>query len=328
MNNQLSVLVPFFSTNTSETSEEDDIFYEDKGTLEEILLLGPKVPIAPLISKEKDHIPKICIELVHLHATRDHLVLLDPMLLNIQESEELALRESVEETISHFLGSDGEFSSKRWIFPANNFEDLKTHTPSQANGLNIDIWMPKDVLFPGLAKQWRKLQNEIQMIWHDHPINEARLHRGELSINSVWIYGQGTTADINQHSMLKSVNRIFSNHYLGNTLDHRIQSLSDFEPLIENENHDFVFAQDLSSFEWEQHWNSWTQDLMNENFVKIRLLKVSGKDIYEHNLTSQSFKSNFFTKLFQSKKNHSKIPSWQDYSKNIHWNHIGSVECN
>ena len=38
MNNQLSVLVPFFSTNTSETSEEDDIFYEDKGTLEEILL--------------------------------------------------------------------------------------------------------------------------------------------------------------------------------------------------------------------------------------------------------------------------------------------------
>ena len=67
---------------------------------------------------------------------------------------------------------------------------------------------------------------------------------------------------------------------------------------------------------------------MNENFVKIRLLKVSGKDIYEHNLTSQSFKSNFFTKLFQSKKNHSKIPSWQDYYKNIHWNHIGSVECN
>jgi len=328
MNNQLSVLVPFFSTNTSDTFEEDDIFYEDKGTLEEILLLGSKVPIAPLFSKQKDLIPKICIELVHLHATRDHLVLLDPRLLNIEESEALALRESVQETILHFLGHEGEFLSSRWIFPANNFRDLNTHTPSQANGLNIDIWMPKDTLTPGLAKHWRKLQNEIQMIWHDHPINEARLHRGELSINSVWIYGHGTVADIQQHSMLKSVNRIFSNHYLGNTLDHRVQSISNFEPSRNNENHDFVFAQDLSSSEWEQNWNSWTQNLLNENLKKIQLLKVSGKDIYEHNLTSQSFKTNFFSKLFQNKKNHSTIPSWQDYSKNIPWNHIGSVECN
>ena len=326
MNKQLSVVIPYFSSNSSENSEEDDIFFEGGGTPEEILILGPKVPIASILSRQKNTIPKMCIELVHLHATRDHLVLMDPKLLNIQASEELALRESVSETIDHFLGTVGEYSSHRWIFPANTFIDLQTHSPSQANGLNIDIWMPKDTKTEGVAKHWRKLQNEIQMIWHDHPINEARLNRGELPINSVWIYGLGSLEDVSQDPLLHGARRIFSNHYLGSALDSRIHTISDFQVSDPIHEHDFLFAQDLSTSEWDRCWNACVELLFNQTVSKIQLLKMHGKIIDEHTLTLQSIQSNLFTKLFLSKKTlKQRLSVWQDYSKNIRWTHLKSI---
>jgi hypothetical protein len=31
--------------------------------------------------------------------------------------------------------------------------------------------------------------NEIQMVWHEHPVNIARAERGEVPINSLWLFG-------------------------------------------------------------------------------------------------------------------------------------------
>jgi hypothetical protein len=319
MNHQLSVVIPSFTSNSSADSAKDDVFFEERGTLEEILLLGPKVPLASVLSKQNNATQKICLELVHLHATRDHIVLIDPRILNIKADEALALRESVQETIEHFLGNDGEFSDQRWIFPAGSFEDVLTHSPSQANGLNIDIWLPKDKNTPGIAKHWRKLQNEIQMVWHNHPVNEARLLRGELSINSVWLYGIGSREDVAQHPLLHSVDRIFSNHYLGSALDPRIQGLSKDSFAESSTRHDFIFAHDMSSSDWENYWHSLIEDLFKERIATIQLLQVFGQQIKEHVITSQTFKSNFLVKLFSRSKNQSKVPAWEDYSTKIHW---------
>jgi len=41
-----------------------------------------------------------------------------------------------------------------------------------------------------------KLQNEIQMAWHEHPINEARENRRQLTVNSVWFHAQGVRTDV------------------------------------------------------------------------------------------------------------------------------------
>jgi hypothetical protein len=37
-----------------------------------------------------------------------------------------------------------------------------------------------------------KLQNEVQMAWFEHPLNEAREARGLPAINSIWLHAQGT----------------------------------------------------------------------------------------------------------------------------------------
>ncbi|MFX8047684.1 hypothetical protein ABTK64_20425, partial [Acinetobacter baumannii] len=63
--------------------------------------------------------------------------------------------------------------------------------PQRATGHNIDIWMHKGEQ----ERAWRKFQNEIQMTWYDHPVNQAREARGLLPVNSVWLFGQGALLD-------------------------------------------------------------------------------------------------------------------------------------
>jgi len=317
MNNQLSFLIPEFSSDSSELNESDDSIFEQKGTFEEILLLGNNVPIAAKLSGLSDGPHQICLELIHLHATRDHVVLMNPSLLQITPEEEIALRTSVKETLEHFLGSEGEFYPHRWIYPAEEFAQLLTHSPSLASGLNIDIWMPKDICTEGLAKKWRRLQNEIQMIWHDHPINEARLARGELSINSVWLYGGGSSADIAPHPLLNNVHRIFSDHHLGSALDDRIIVLS-LEQLIPSPNqHHFVFAQDLKLSYWEDYWNKCVVAFQQKTLDQMTLYRFHQGKLQHHALHHHEFQLGFFQKLFNQNKK--LFPSWVEYAQKIHW---------
>jgi hypothetical protein len=39
------------------------------------------------------------------------------------------------------------------------------------------------------------LLNEVQMVLHEHPVNEAREARGEPAVNSVWLWGGGRAPD-------------------------------------------------------------------------------------------------------------------------------------
>jgi hypothetical protein len=49
--------------------------------------------------------------------------------------------------------------------------------------------------------QWHALMNEIQMLLHEHPINEARESRGAAVINGVWLWGGGRLAPARQERL-------------------------------------------------------------------------------------------------------------------------------
>ncbi len=317
MSTKISFLIPEFPQ-PEVSLEVDDSFYEQKGTLEEILLLGEDVPVAAKLSQKTDSHARICLELVHLHATRDHIVLMDPRMMRVKPEEELSLRQSVTETLQHFLGDQGQFSSERWIYPAGPFSALKTHTPRHAMGLNVDIWMPKDLGTPGLAKKWRQLQNEIQMIWHDHPVNEARQASGQLSINSVWLYGVGQSGMIQPHPILDDVTKIHSQHPL--QLDHRMVALDVTQLSSRANEHHFVFAQDLSLNDWVSLWTKSITLLEENNIEIIHLLRKYQGQLQWHALTKASLKMSMWRKLFSSRNPiKSKFNDWMEYSKNLHW---------
>ena len=38
---------------------------------------------------------------------------------------------------------------------------------------------------------WRGILNEIQMLLHEHPLNQVREERGDLALNGIWFWGGG-----------------------------------------------------------------------------------------------------------------------------------------
>jgi hypothetical protein len=54
-------------------------------------------------------------------------------------------------------------------------------------GRNVDAWLGSDPA----ARRVRRLQAEVQMLLHSHPLNEARESRGLLPVNSFWLSGCG-----------------------------------------------------------------------------------------------------------------------------------------
>lgn len=128
---------------------------------------------------------------VHLHIARDHLVLTDPQQLQLTEEDARSLFDIVQplfaETGQTLLYGDAQ----TWFLRADELQALQTSTPSAACGHNIDIWMPKGTK----ERDWRRLQNEVQMHWHAHPTNEAREMRGLKPVNSVWLWGATSSSN-------------------------------------------------------------------------------------------------------------------------------------
>ena len=56
-------------------------------------------------------------------------------------------------------------------------------------GRNVDRWLG-ETRSP-IGRRIRRLQSEAQLVFHAHPVNEAREARGEPVVNSFWLSGCG-----------------------------------------------------------------------------------------------------------------------------------------
>ncbi|NYE60389.1 hypothetical protein FHW58_001541 [Duganella sp. 1224] len=72
-----------------------------------------------------------------------------------------------------------------WFLRADDWAGLSTASPDAATTQSMGDWLPEGEH----ARAFRKLQNEVQMLWHEHPINEARQARGLQPVNSCWLWG-------------------------------------------------------------------------------------------------------------------------------------------
>ena len=203
---------------------EDDQAIGDrpiKGLPHERFLLGNLVPLAPvLLLGQTSQVVNpseviACLQPVHLHATRDHLILMGQNQIDLTQTESAELLKAalpyLEEDFQDSILFQGQHY---WFVPAGPFTNLESYSIEQAHGRNIDWWMPRDTNEEGLAKRWRKLQNEIQMLWHISPVNEEREQRGIPSINSLWISGIGKLSDVQAPQAVQQSKHLYGSHPL------------------------------------------------------------------------------------------------------------------
>jgi hypothetical protein len=125
---------------------------------------------------------------VHLQLMRDRVILVDSnaFTLSRDEADQLA------DALNRHFQSDGmifyPLLPERWYVRLAAPADMRTHALADAAGKHIDAFLPA-----GLdGMRWHTLINEIQMLLHNHPVNEAREARGDVPVNGVWLWGGGT----------------------------------------------------------------------------------------------------------------------------------------
>ena len=123
---------------------------------------------------------------VHLQVMRDRIVLAGSDVLSLSCEEANALADAISQ---HFGGelNPQPLHPQRWYLQFQEAPQLTTTPLSVAVGRDIDPLLPQG----GDALRFRTRLNELQMLLHGHPVNLAREARGELPVNSLWLWGGG-----------------------------------------------------------------------------------------------------------------------------------------
>lgn len=129
----------------------------------------------------------IRIDPVHLAADAGGVRLMYGAPLAIDEAESDALTT----WLSAQLDAPVHAAGARYWYTAHPQPDAELHPLDTALGTRIGPYQPHGA--GGSAM--RKWLNEVQMLLHQHPVNQRRTDHGEPAINSVWPWGAGALPD-------------------------------------------------------------------------------------------------------------------------------------
>lgn len=126
-----------------------------------------------------------------LHIGLDHLVLMPAASIGLSAEESDALLEASQAWLAGEPIRITSVTAGLWqlteLEPSRTrFDEMRGASSRQACGRNIDIWLPKGPA----ARGWRRLANELQMLWHQHPVNLRRSEAGLPVINGLWFEGR------------------------------------------------------------------------------------------------------------------------------------------
>lgn len=130
--------------------------------------------------------PRWSLRPAHVQVGYDQVRLSDPSDLALDASDAGELAATIAPLFADAGYTLGVVSPERWFFTAERAPELQASPWTLACGRNIEPYMPGG---PG-ARQWRRLLNEVQMHWHDHPANARREAVGRAVVNMLWLDGR------------------------------------------------------------------------------------------------------------------------------------------
>ena len=123
----------------------------------------------------------------HWHVGTDQVSLMNPQALALDEAASRACFDAVNDLFTSEGFALHWAAPLRWYATHDSLASMRCASLDRVVGRNVDGWLGKDLA----ARRIRRLQSEVQMRLYTHPLNDERLARGLLAINSIWISGCG-----------------------------------------------------------------------------------------------------------------------------------------
>jgi hypothetical protein len=124
---------------------------------------------------------------VHWRVGAESIHLTDPRTLALDEAASRALFDAVRPLFESEGFTLAWVAPLRWYASHAELATLRCASLDRVIGRNVDRWLPAQ----REARRVRRLQSEVQMLLHTHPINAAREAAGALPVNSFWLSGCG-----------------------------------------------------------------------------------------------------------------------------------------
>ena len=206
---------------------------------------------------------------VHLRLQRDQMLLMPNLEISADEAGQLCTSLN-----AHFAGQGMEFFAPhplRWYVRLNALPDIETVPLSQVYGRAVQGLLPKGKD----ALHWHQVFNEIQMLLFAHPLNEARETRGQLTVNSVWLWGGGLEAP---------------------SLSANYDYINSDEVLVKM----FAAAANITFVEWQAQWRE-TENAANQLLVWTGLHSaLQSGDLATWRAALQDFETGYAQPLWQA----------------------------
>ncbi len=241
---------------------------------------------------------------VHIHIARDHLILTDARQLEFGEIE---ARQLFEAAAPYFAEQGLELiygTPQLWFVAAEKMAELDCASLDAACGHNIDIWLPRQAAQQN-EREWRKLQNEIQMLWYAHPVNEDRIDKGLAPVNALWLSGATPAAPANTSSATLWRMQEETPPLAAHTLLGKPVNLSSAETWQTPPKSTILYVDQLSSAGLAGDWGTWLaqmqaleqncfapllQQLQTGRIQELKLLLADSNQILECRLNKWSLR--------------------------------------
>jgi hypothetical protein len=139
---------------------------------------------------------------------RDHFVFSQTLLLEPGVNVQLV------KMLNKHFAEDGFYFERSsdpafWYLKSTAPINVKTTLPAKAIGRDVRGFMPQG---PDALK-CQSMINEVQMLLHDHPVNQMREVVGQVPVNSIWLSGRAAHDDLTPVCLAKKL-QIFANDTL------------------------------------------------------------------------------------------------------------------
>lgn len=144
---------------------------------------------------------------VHLRADQSRLLLFEGHSFGLSQAEADQLVAAFNVLYAERGWRLAATRPQRWYLSVPHAPLLASVSPGCVAGRDIDACLPQGTA----AVEWHAVLNEVQMLFHDHPVNVARAQRGEPAINSLWFWGGGVLPE----GVHRTVAQVITDHALG-----------------------------------------------------------------------------------------------------------------